>query len=62
MESRLLSFDIDPVTEERLRDVAIQTGIQNNAATIRFLINKEWQTLKADQPQPIEVKEELQRR
>jgi len=39
-----------------------KTTERSKSGMIRFLINEAHKLLKADQPQPIEVKEELQRR
>jgi hypothetical protein len=49
MERRLMSFDIDEVTEKKLCEVASATGINSNAPTIRWLINQAWQKMKSEQ-------------
>jgi len=53
----LMSFDCDPITRERLEDIARMTGIGNNAATIRFVINQVWAKMDGEKSRT-EVKTE----
>jgi hypothetical protein len=51
--SGIINFEVDDKTEERLKDIAIHTGIVTKSGTIRYLINRAWEQLFAPlQPIP----------
>jgi hypothetical protein len=40
--SKVINFELDEQTEERLKEISVKNGIPTKSGTIRFLINQEW--------------------
>ena len=59
---KVINFELDEQTEQRMKAIAVKNGIPTKSGTIRHLINQEWFKMQTPRPQPQTIEEEIERR